>query len=65
MKRTSFKGVSSKSSCRSSYALVVVESRRVSGRHHSLLSLWDVLQEERLVSLKIGVVIDLKENESL
>jgi len=46
-------------------ALVVVESRRVSGRHRSLLSLWDVPQEERLVSLKIGVAIDLKENESL
>ena len=65
-------------------ALVVVESRRVSGCHRSLLSLWghcytggglsscsevifplDVLQEERLVSLKIGVAIDLKGNESL
>ena len=64
--------------------LVVVELRRVSGCHHSLLSLWgcccaggrlrscsgvafslDVLQKERLVSLKIGVSIDLKENESL
>ena len=59
--------------------LVVMESRRVSGRQRSLLSLWshccasgglsscygvafclDVLQEERLVSLKVGAVIDLK-----
>ena len=65
-------------------ALVVVESRRVSGCHCSLLSFCghcytggglsscsevifplDVLQEERLVSLKIGVAIDLKGNESL
>jgi hypothetical protein len=63
--------------------LVVVELRRVSGCHHSLLSLWsccasgrlrscsgvafplDVMQKERLVSLKIGVSIDLKANESL
>lgn len=54
--------------------LVVMESRRVSGRQRSLLSLWsrccasgglsscygvafclDVLQEERLVSLKVGL----------
>ena len=65
-------------------ALLVMELRRVSGCHHSLLPLWGCcctsgglsscsgvtfplgdLQEERLVSLKIGVVIDLKENESL
>ena len=65
-------------------ALLVMESRRVSGCHHSLLSLWSHccasgglsscsgvtfplgdLQEERLVSLKIGVVIDLKGNEPL
>ena len=61
--------------------LVVMESRRASGHHHWLLSLWshsgassglsscygvtippDVLQEERLVSLKVGVVINLKGN---
>ena len=58
--------------------LIVMESRRVSGRQRSLLSLWsrcasgglsscygvafcpDVLQEERLVSLKVGAVIGLK-----
>ena len=59
--------------------LIVMESRRASGHHCSLLFLrrsccsidglsscsgvafsLDVLQEERLVSLKVGVVINLK-----
>ena len=64
--------------------LIVTKSRRASGHHHLLLSLWgrcraggglsscsgvtfplDVLQEQRLVSLKLGVAIDLKGDESL